>query len=60
MILNGLGVMGHGEKTYCKAYKICNEIIDESAEYTRFYKQIIFSLRLNFLILMLEIRLRFS
>ena len=60
MILKELGVMGHGKKTYCKANKICNEIIDESTEYTRFYKQIIFSLSLNFLILMLEIRLRFS
>ena len=38
MILNELGVMGYGKKTYCKANKICNEIIDENKEYTRFYK----------------------
>ena len=35
MILNEIGVIGHGNNTYCKANKSCDKIIDENTEYTK-------------------------
>ena len=35
MTLNEVGVIGDGNNTYCKANKICDEIIDENTEYTK-------------------------
>ena len=34
MILNDIGVIGHGNNTYGKANKSCDEILDENTEYT--------------------------
>ena len=35
MILNEAGVIGHGNNTYCKANKSCDETIDENTECTK-------------------------
>ena len=35
MILNKIGVIGHRNNTYAKANKSCNEMIDESTQYTK-------------------------
>ena len=35
LILNEIGVVGHGNNTYCKANKRCGEIIDGNTEYTK-------------------------
>ena len=34
-MLNEIGVIEHGNNTYCNANKSCDEIIDESPEYTK-------------------------
>ena len=35
VILYEIGVIGHGNNTYCKANKSCDAIIDENLEYTK-------------------------
>ena len=35
MILKEIRITGHGNKTYCKANKSCDELIDENTEYTK-------------------------
>ena len=35
-ILNEIGVTGDGSKTYCKANKSCDGIIDKNTEYTKY------------------------
>ena len=35
VILNEIGVFGHGNNTFCQANESCDEIIDENTEYTK-------------------------
>ena len=35
MILNQMCLIAHGNNTYCKANKSCDEMIDENTEYTK-------------------------
>ena len=35
VVLHEIGVIGHGNSTYCKAHKSCYEIIDKKTEYTK-------------------------
>ena len=35
MILNEIGVTGHGSNTYCKSNKSCDDIIEENTEYNK-------------------------
>ena len=35
LILNEIGVIGHGKNTCCKANESCDEILDENTEYTK-------------------------
>ena len=35
--LNTIGVIGHGNKTYCKANKSCDQLTDKNAEYTEHF-----------------------
>lgn len=34
-ILKETGFIGHGNKTYCKSNKSCDELIDQNIEYTK-------------------------
>ena len=39
VILNEIGVIGHGNNTYCKINKSCDQIIDEKTECTKRFGQ---------------------